>query len=237
MIQTPQIFTGKNLYQKLVEIRKQVKYMKKAASGYQFKYATEGQILAAIRDKMDELEVFLEIDMISLDNIECCEIKDKKEFKCAGLRATMAFKWTNAENPTDSISKQVIVQNSESCIETVGGLLTYANRYFLYKFFSVATDELDPDAFDNKMKRLGSDRETVYKPASKTAPEAVNEPTISHEQYETLSQLIGEDEDFKSRVMGFYKVISMNLLPAKAYDRILKSIEVKTNAKKAASVV
>jgi len=37
--------------------------------------------------------------------------------------------------------------------------------------------------------------------------------------------------------MGFYKVISMNLLPAKAYDRILKSIEVKTNAKKAASVV
>ena len=143
-----------NLYQKLIEVRKQIFYIQKSAQGYKFQYATEGHILAAIRPKMDELGVFLEAEMNSLEPVDVCICKDKTQVMLKGLKASFTFTWTNADTPEEKINKTILVQGVDSDITSVGGLLTYAHRYFLFKFFSVATDKLDPDAFENSVSKI-----------------------------------------------------------------------------------
>jgi len=129
-----------NLYQKLVEIRKCVDYVQKDSKGYNYKYAKESSILMAIRPKMDELGVFLEVDMISLEQT--------MDNKC--LVAKFEFTWVNAEDPEEKISKTIILQDLGLDVKKVGGLMTYASRYFLLKTFQIPTDEDDPD----KMRKV-----------------------------------------------------------------------------------
>ncbi len=167
MIEDKKEKASKNLYQKLIEVRKAVKYIQKTAEGFKFKYADEGSLLGAIRDEMDNQGVFLEIEMISLEECECVNISDAKGIvRVPGLRAEFEFKWTDCDNPNDTIIKHVKVQHAESVIKTVGSLLTYANKYFLYKFFQVATGKLDPDSFDNNLDRIidGNDEIEGEKP-------------------------------------------------------------------------
>jgi hypothetical protein len=157
-----------NIYQKLVQVRKEVKYVQKSGNGYNFQYATEPQILGAIRSKMDELNLFLEVNMDALEPVVCMVIQNKALCKVDGLKATFSFTWTNGDQPDQTITKKMIMQDIEQGIETVGGLLTYANRYFLYKFFSVPTDKDDPDAFNNKIEKTF--HSTPDEPVQKAAP-------------------------------------------------------------------
>ena len=199
------IHTKQNLYQKLVEVRKSVEYIQKNAKGYNFQYANETQILGAIRGKMDELNVFLEIDMIALDPVECEYMADKALRKIAGLKATIIFTWTDADNPTDQIKKQMIVQDSESEITTVGGLLTYANRYFLYKFFSVPTDKEDPDTFENRQDKLKGERpQDTKKPP---APDAA--AIISPQEAQEIENVIHpEDKQYREDLLKYFSTVT-----------------------------
>lgn len=148
------IITSMNIYQKLVEVRKSVEYLQKEASGFKFKYTKESQVLAAVRPKMDELGLFLEMDMLSLEEFDYPHWhKDSKQFVTGkGLRAEFEFKWINSENPEETIVKKMIIQNDGIDAKSVGSLYTYANRYFLMKFFQIATDDLDPDSHQKRIE-------------------------------------------------------------------------------------
>lgn len=214
-----------NLYQKLVQVRKQVPYIQKTGEGYGYSYATEYDILSKIREKMDELNVFLEIDMVSLENIDVCEIKNKVVHNIPGVKATFEFMWINADNPTENIKKKLIVQDSESGISTVGGLMTYANRYFLYKFFSVATDKMDPDSIENSRKK---EIETPPEAAKKTEPpKTVNHSAPAGEKI-SIAQTIkidslaqGVPERLKV-ILKSYGISSSKEIPAADFDRAVK---------------
>lgn len=214
-----------NLYQKLVEIRKEIVYAQKTSKGYDFQYANESQILGAIRPKMDELGVFLEMEMVHLEDVTCTTYtKLKGKFVIEGLRATFEFKWVNADKPEETIIKKIIVQEEESDIKCVGSLMTYAHRYFLYKFFSVPTDKDDPDAFEKSQKRLFAKNE-------ETEVEKVAEPPklMSAEQANNILELLEGDLVLLNNILTGYKVSSLNHLPAKSYDSIVRRL----NAKKA----
>ncbi len=211
-----------NLYQKLVQIRRCVEYIQKNADGFNFKYATETQILGAIRGRMDDLNVFLEMDVVCLDPIKCTVMagpKDnKKPLEIDGIKGIYEFKWTNADNPSEYIIKRMIVQDSESDITTVGGLMTYAHRYFLYKFFSVPTDKDDPDTFENRQKKLAK---TDSSEVEHVTPEQVT-------FIESILQL--EGRDFREQLLAYFsKTEKINpvlsdfvRLPKHCYDPIVK---------------
>lgn len=222
-----------NLYQKLIEVRKEIRYIKKSAQGYKFNYATEGQLLAAIRDKMDEMSVFLEIEMLKLEPIECFILKDKQEFKLNGLKAEFEFKWTDAENPTDFIIKKMIVQDVESSIKTVGGLLTYANRYFLYKFFAVATDQADPDAFENNLGRIV---DTWNPPEEKNDKQKVSQDPqrLSQEQIALMNKELNGHPEILKLILEGYKIQKIADLPITVFEGTMNRIrEHKQELKKA----
>jgi len=132
-----------NIYQKLVEIRQSVEYLRKEAKGYQYSYTKESQVIAAVRPKMDELGVLLTIDMLKPE-ISVQEGSGKI------IQIGFEFTFINAENPLEQVVKHLWLQDTAGDPKKIGGLLTYAHRYFLLKFFQIATDDLDIDAYQEK---------------------------------------------------------------------------------------
>jgi len=172
-----------NLYQKLVEIRKSVEYLKKEATGHRYSYTKESQIISALRPKMDELGIVLEFDMIEPTWHE----------SGSSLLVNVGFRFTfvNAENPEEKISKNIYLQDVAGDPKKTGGLMTYANRYFLSKFFQIATDEMDIDQY----------QDTVMN-SKKTA-----DPYISKEQVKEIDDLINGFDDIRARINARYKSI------------------------------
>ncbi|MCU9958810.1 hypothetical protein BJQ92_00313 [Bacillus licheniformis] len=138
-----------NIYQKLVEVRKAVPYLKKSNQGHQYNYTGSSQVVGAIREKIDELGLLL-----------IPAIVDKKvTAEKNGNRITyftelgIEYTWVNAEKPDETIKTTFYAQGIDIGGEKgVGKALTYAEKYFLLKQFNVPTDQDDPDAFQQKVE-------------------------------------------------------------------------------------
>lgn len=143
--------TGMNIYQKIVEIRKSIKGFSKDSKGYGYEYVSGNQILRAIKEKMDELQVVL-IPSVNYNTLNWekhtynnTKGQEKLDFI---VQAQMTYKWVNAENPADFIEVPwvMIGQQADDISKAVGTAMTYNERYFLLKQFGLPTDEDDADA-------------------------------------------------------------------------------------------
>ena len=139
------------LIEKLFEIQKTCTYLQKNASGYQYKYVSGTDVLTPIRAKMDELGLML-IPRIVKGQAERGEMvadggKTKIQFF---TQADMEFTWVDVANPMDTLVVPWYGQGVDPAEKGVGKLLTYAERYFMLKFFHIPTDQDDPDRFQEK---------------------------------------------------------------------------------------
>jgi hypothetical protein len=129
-----------NLHQKLVEVRKSVVYIKKTEKGHNHSFANGANIIGSIRGKMDELNVLL---IPNMESFSVVQLGSKNV-----VQATISYTWTDADNPKDQLKcSYTYIEDKQTGCQSIGALQTYAERYFLYKFFQVATDKDDPDTF------------------------------------------------------------------------------------------
>jgi hypothetical protein len=135
------------LYQKLIEIRKGCAYLQKENAGYQYTFVSSSQTLSALRSKMDELGVLLMPKIVAHNVREFKNNKDSLEFM---TELDIEYTWLNAENPSEFIISPFYGQGVDNAEKGVGKALTYAEKYFFLKFFQIATDKDDPDAFQQK---------------------------------------------------------------------------------------
>ncbi|MDQ0091626.1 hypothetical protein J2T12_005066 [Paenibacillus anaericanus] len=146
-----------NLYEKLIEVRKEVPYIQKADQGAQYQYTGSSRVLTAVIAKMNELGLLL-VPAITNPSLHESPIEYKDEFGNVTKRTTtyfteleMTMTWINAEMPEEQISVPWYGQGVDIAGEKgVGKALTYAEKYFMLKFFNIATDKDDPDAFQQK---------------------------------------------------------------------------------------
>ena len=157
-----------NIYQKLVEVRKGVLYLQKENQGHQFKYVSSSQTLSALREKMDELGLLLVPSILEE------HLHTKWANKEAGATEHMTelvveFTWINAEKPEEKITCRWYGQGLDTGEKGVGKALTYAEKYLLLKFFNIATDKDDPDAFQDKQddKAAGASKQSAPKQEAK----------------------------------------------------------------------
>ena len=148
-----------NLNQKLIEIRKELPYLKKGTKGYQYSYVSGSEILYKIQTKMNELGILLypEITNCTLERNDFTQIvKDKKgdeyeKFRQERFTVSNGFYvWEDAEKGDIKKVSWVFMGEMDDSSKSIGSALTYAERYFLLKFFNIPTDEDDPDAFQKK---------------------------------------------------------------------------------------
>lgn len=166
-----------NIYQKLIEVRKTVPYLQKESKGFQYKYTASSQVLAAVRAKMDELWLLLIPEVLD-HNVTAA--KDSKGRTNYFTELDMRMTWVNAENPEERIQVTWYAQGLDLEGEKgVGKAMTYGEKYFLLKFFNIATDKDDPDSFqrENGIKETPTSSRARREPPKKdsTPPPAATD--------------------------------------------------------------
>lgn len=76
--------------------------------------------------------------------IETINAKGKTEHI---VKLKLTYKWINADNPQEVLEVPFFAVGQQDDVSKAHGTaLTYAERYFLMKFFNIPTDEDDADA-------------------------------------------------------------------------------------------
>ncbi|MCL4415263.1 MAG: ERF family protein [Actinobacteria bacterium] len=215
-----------NIYQKLIEVRKTVPYLKKENEGYQFKFVSSSQTLAALKAKMDELQLLLIPSVTSKNLIEKNQSGSKEHL----TELEMDFKWVNAENPEEFILCHWYGQGLDTGEKGVGKALTYAEKYFMLKFFNIPTDKDDPDSFQEKLDNKNSDSKTTT--ARSTAARSKDmSGKVTTDQLKRMYTMITnaeiDEEKFKEWLYKQYKIKSSKELTKVQMEEVFKILEKK----------
>lgn len=144
-----------NIYQKLVEVKKSVAYLQKKEDGDKYKYVSSSQVLAALRETLNEMNMLL-VPKIVNKNVRESTVEYKqgdkpKRTTTYFTELDIEYTWVNADKPEETIVCPWYGQGVDIAGEKgVGKALTYAEKYFMLKFFNIPTDKDDPDRFQQK---------------------------------------------------------------------------------------
>lgn len=196
-----------SIYKKLIEIQKQVKGLSKDKKSHNYDYVTGNKLLSFIKPIMDEQGLLLKQEIVSIDN-ERQDYKTKYGEKSEILsKVMMRFTWIDSETGEKDIN--MFGANGQNDWEKgLGSALTYGERYFLLKYFHIATDEDDIDNPNRKkedpikptketkstkpnltLTKDGFDYLTSDKATKDQINRALKERTMTTEQRETLTKL------------------------------------------------
>lgn len=154
-----------NIYQKLAKIRKQVEVIQKNKSGFNYKYVTDDELLAKITAFMDKYELSLIPSIVQgtmkHEQYHYLKTKFDKSTKQSYeehnneiiVSADMIFSWVNNESPEERVDVPwIIIGQQADGSQAFGSGLTYSMRYFLLKYFNIATPDDDVDNWRSKQK-------------------------------------------------------------------------------------
>ncbi len=155
---------GMNIYQKLAKIRQSVEVMKRDTKAYGYYYTKEEDILAKLTVGMSKYGLSLIPGIVEGSAVVQPYSYKKTKTTNKGeiyeenvnevlVKADMVWIWVNDENPEERIVVPwVMVGQQADASQSYGSGLTYASRYFLLKYFNIATSNDDPDKFRSKQK-------------------------------------------------------------------------------------
>lgn len=153
-----------NIYQKLAKIRKPVEVLQKNKSGYGYKYVTEDVILSKITGLMGKLGVSLIPNIakgtLAVSPYHYEKTKSTKNGEIYNehvneilVSCDMEWHWVNNDNPDDRVVVPwAMVGQQTDASQAFGSGLSYASRYFMLKYFNVATSDDDPDNWRSAQK-------------------------------------------------------------------------------------
>ncbi len=173
-----------SIYKKLLEIQKKVKGLSKDKKSHNYEYVTGNKLLSFIKPIMDESGLILKQEVLSIDNErQDYKVWDKWFQNQDGTKGAwkpkseilskvmMRFTWIDTE--TGEKDENLFGANGQNDWEKgLGSALTYAERYFLLKYFHIATDEDDIDNPDRKPEDKAPKKEPL-KQNTITIPPAV----------------------------------------------------------------
>ena len=166
--------TEKNIYQKLLIIQKAVKGLSKDKESFSFKYVTGNKLLGFIKPltkKGDKSEILSKV--------------------------MMRFTWIDCE--TGEKDENLFGANGQNDWEKgLGSALTYAERYFIMKYFHIATDEDDvdnphrekSDPIKTQLTEKGYDYLKSDKATAKELKVALADREMKDEQRDVLNKVL-----------------------------------------------
>lgn len=209
-----------SLYKKLHKIQSQVLGLGKDKDGQNYKYVTGTKVLDHIKPIMNELGLILKQEILSIDNVrqdyQTSLYQDRETKFWSGKpkseilsKVMMRFTWIDCE--TGEKDENLFGANGQNDWEKgLGSALTYAERYFLLKYFHIATDEDDIDNPERKAEELKAKQEqeeAQKKEYEKMLKNAINEMDLS----KTIAEL--------QRVWTKNKILQKEVLFINAKDK------------------
>ena len=136
------------LHEKLFKLKQSVKYLQKKKNGeVKYSYVSSTDVVAPIREMMDKEKLLLIPEILS-HNVE--QIDKTEKATTLFTEIDLKFTWYDIETGEKleiNWYGQGVDRSSE---KGIGKALTYAEKYFLLKFFNIPTDNDDPDTFARK---------------------------------------------------------------------------------------
>lgn len=142
------------LYEKLLTIQKKINGLGKDKSANNYKYVTGDKVLGEIKPLMNELGILLKQEVLSIENVRQdyktgVGTQYEKAKSEINSKVMMRFTWVDCE--TGDKDENLFGANGQNDWDKgVGSALTYGERYFLLKYFHIATDEDDIDNPERK---------------------------------------------------------------------------------------
>jgi hypothetical protein len=144
-----------NIYEKLLTIQKAIKGFgkdKDTSSQYNpkgYKYVTGDKVLEHIKPMINDLGLLLKQEILSIENIrQDYTVKSGQKSEILS-KVMMKFTWVDCQSGEKD--ENLFGANGQNDWDKgVGSALTYGERYFLLKYFHIATDEDDIDNPDRK---------------------------------------------------------------------------------------
>jgi len=147
----------KNIYSKLLKIQQKINGLGKDKTGNNYKYVTGDKLLGEVKPMMNELGLLLKQEVISIENVRqdyvvavSKDLPNGKPKSEINSKVMMRFTWIDCETGEKDVN--LFGANGQNDWDKgVGSALTYGERYFLLKYFHIATDEDDIDNSDSKI--------------------------------------------------------------------------------------
>ncbi|WP_301420068.1 ERF family protein [Mammaliicoccus lentus] len=205
-----------NLFQKIADVKANIDGFTKDTKGYNYKYVSGSQILHKIRNKMIENNLLL-VPKTSEENYQQVQVtrfnqKAKREVTTSEFVVEMklTYVWINADNPEERLEVPFYSVGQQDDVSKAHGTgLTYAERYFLMKFFNIPTDEDDADA---RQKR------EVY--AAKAKPEHIKDLKDKVKQ----AVEIGGDDASEQKVMQWLRISDYDTVTEAQINPMIKRL-------------
>lgn len=145
-----------SLDQKLMELKKIVSIMQKDSEGHGYNYVSEESILLALNEKMIELGLKLtpkfKAGTLYSEVVNYQNGKGQQKTDVL-VRSELQFIWKDIETGEIEVIDWALLGQQADASQALGSGLTYSNRYFLLKYFNVATSNDDPDKIRSEMAK------------------------------------------------------------------------------------
>ena len=143
-----------NVYQRLAEVRKAVPYLKKEQKARNINTLVRPMYWVPCTQKINEVGLMLIPEIVG--HLVTASERTNAKGNISSEYFTeleMTMTWVNIDDPSDTAKVSWYAQGVDLAGEKgVGKALTYAEKYFLLKFFNIATDKDDPDTFQDKIE-------------------------------------------------------------------------------------
>ena len=206
-----------SLYKKLLEVQKKVIGLGKDKKSFGYDYVTGSKVLEHIKPILNEHGILLKQEVVSVE-------KERIDYKAkSGEKSEMLYsvyqKFTWIDTDTGEKDENTFFSSGMNDWEKgLGSALTYAERYFLLKYFHIATDEDDIDNTERKGNELLS-LDPILK--------------INQNQIDSIVDLM---EKTKSDLKGFLQYFKIKEIPEMTERQAIEGIKmlekkIKTEAK------
>jgi hypothetical protein len=137
-----------NIYQKLAKIQDKINGLAPDKKSFGFNYVSGTKLLSFIKPLMKEYNLILKQEIISIDNErqDYFAGKDEKRREISEILTKVMMKFTWVDCDTGDKDENLFGANGQNGWDKgIGSALTYGERYFLMKYFHIATDQDDID--------------------------------------------------------------------------------------------
>ena len=211
------------IYKKLLKVQEQVKGLgkdrKTGQGNYGYEYVTGSKLLEHIKPILNQEKLILKQEIVSVEK-ERIDYKTKNGEKSEMLYSVyQKFTWIDTD--TGEKDENTFFSSGMNDWEKgLGSALTYAERYFLLKYFHIATDEDDIDNTARKNNDFVS-LEPIIKELKK------EELKISQIQIDSIVDLMEKTKSNLTKFLDYFKVAEISQMTAKQAVEGIKMLEKK----------